>query len=95
MESSGFGIGSYPHSHVVLAALEVDTKYFEISESKKILEDKLGMKVRSTTCPVGNYCCFDEEVERMVKDCDYPIGFSFNTAFEKMVDNINPFEVIR
>lgn len=44
---SAVAIGSHTHSHRVLATLDETAQHEELARSKRILEDKLGAKVRS------------------------------------------------
>ncbi len=55
MANTGMEIGAHTRTHVDLTALSSDTAWYELSDSKKTLEEKLGITVYSMSYPFGNY----------------------------------------
>jgi peptidoglycan/xylan/chitin deacetylase (PgdA/CDA1 family) len=46
-------IGSHSHNHLDLTSLNVDKMTNELTYSKKILEDKIGVKIKNFSYPYG------------------------------------------
>jgi peptidoglycan/xylan/chitin deacetylase (PgdA/CDA1 family) len=81
MVSQGMSIGSHTCSHRILSHLTPKEQAFEMNESKKVLEDKIGQKVNSIAYPVGQRNCFTEQTCSIAKESDYKLGFSFINGF--------------
>jgi len=64
------GVSFYPHSltHPRLTKILPEKAFYEIRESKRILEEKLGRPMDFFSYPYGD---FNEETEEMVKKCGY------------------------
>ena len=50
---NGMFIGSHSHNHLDLTSLNVDKMTNELTYSKKILEDKIGVKIKNFSYPYG------------------------------------------
>ncbi|MBI4358114.1 MAG: polysaccharide deacetylase family protein [Candidatus Omnitrophica bacterium] len=68
MSQAGFEFGSHSRSHLDLASLEREGKYHEISSSKSLLSNELGMDIRFFCYPCGRY---DQESVASVKEAGY------------------------
>ena len=68
MEKHGISFGSHTMNHQILTELSKNESLFEICESKKMLELRLGHKVKSFCYPNGN---FNEGIIEQVKACGY------------------------
>ncbi len=77
MSKSGAAIGSHTHSHHVLSQLEPDRQYEELSKSRTILMEQLGVEVATIAYPVGNNKSFTGETKRIAKEVGYRAAFSF------------------
>ena len=82
---NGIDIGAHSHSHTILSSVDLVMQEKEISISKAIIEEKLGINVRSMSYPVGNYYHFTEDTKQIVKKAGYDIAFSFLTGINKYV----------
>ncbi|MBI4564014.1 MAG: polysaccharide deacetylase family protein [Planctomycetes bacterium] len=71
--AEGHAIGSHTCSHAVLEGMAEDRLRREIFESKKILEERLGIPVRHFAYPQGR---FSLEAERLVREAGYAAGWA-------------------
>ncbi|MFA6078299.1 MAG: polysaccharide deacetylase family protein [Candidatus Omnitrophota bacterium] len=78
MSASGIAdIGSHSKSHPWLTSLSRDGLRDEIAGSKEILEQKLGVRVKSFCYPGG---IFDDRAKAAVRDAGYVVAVATNPA---------------
>ena len=77
MLGAGMEIGSHTVSHPELSYLEEEAQMRELSESKQILEEKLGCAIRTVAYPLGVPETFNAETKRAAESAGYDLGFSF------------------
>lgn len=82
MLKDGVEFGSHGHQHLILNKLSNDDARFDISRSKQILEERLGVKPLAFAYPNGGY---SSEVVEMVRDS----GFQFAVTTQP---GINQFD---
>jgi peptidoglycan/xylan/chitin deacetylase (PgdA/CDA1 family) len=70
-----FTIGSHGMSHQMLTRLSRTTAALEIRESKRLLEDRLGVAVSFFSYPYGTPEAYDQELEGMVRAAGYRASF--------------------
>lgn len=92
--SNGISIGSHTHSHRVLSTMSLVDQKFELETSKRILEQRLGITVKSLAYPVGGYRDFNQETKILAQNCGYELGFSFQTGSNHL-GKVRPFSVCR
>jgi len=80
----GMKIGSHTHSHHILANIDEDSQYQELSYSKEILEKELGVGVSAISYPVGRHDSFNNQTKWLAKQAGYEFGFSFYAGFNKL-----------
>jgi peptidoglycan/xylan/chitin deacetylase (PgdA/CDA1 family) len=68
VNTEGFEIGSHTVTHTLLTRVGIELAKREIQDSKKILEDKLGVPINSFCYPRGYY---NEDVRQAVIDAGY------------------------
>ena len=68
---NGLEIGSHTVTHADLVKINKSALLKELTESKKILEDKLNIKINTVSYPYGHY---NNEVIKAVKLAGYEIG---------------------
>lgn len=73
----GHEIGSHGFNHVALTALSEAELDFEISSSKKLLEDKLGRKINTFSVPRG---FLNDRVHQKIQEAGYE--FIFTSRFD-------------
>ena len=71
MDRMGFEMGSHTHTHADLGAVPLNTVRQELSESKRVLEDRLGHQVRWFAYPFGRRECFPLERLPLVAQAGY------------------------
>jgi peptidoglycan/xylan/chitin deacetylase (PgdA/CDA1 family) len=79
----GYEIGSHSHSHPDLTKVSGAKAIEELSISKKVLEDKLGIAVRYISYPFGRY---SETVKRIAMECGYEGGVCLSHPFKGFID---------
>jgi peptidoglycan/xylan/chitin deacetylase (PgdA/CDA1 family) len=70
-----FTVGSHGMSHQMLTWLPRSTAAREIVESKRLLEDRLGVAVSFFSYPYGMLEAYDEELEALVRAAGYRASF--------------------
>lgn len=77
VESGVFEVGSHSLYHPYLPELSSKRLASQMRDSRKILERKLGVSVRSFAYPFGVY---DRRVIAAARDADYELAFTINTG---------------
>lgn len=77
MIAGGMAIGSHTHSHHVLSQLGPEQQRQELTRSRELLTEKLGVNVDAVAYPVGGTACFSEQTQSLAKKSGYSIAFSF------------------
>ncbi|MEQ9002389.1 MAG: polysaccharide deacetylase family protein, partial [Pseudomonadales bacterium] len=72
----GITIGSHAHTHRSLGALSVYGARCEAAMSKQVLEDQLGIAVRSFAYPFGTTGDFDPDTDALLRDVGYTLAFN-------------------
>ena len=85
MIKAGMTIGAHSHSHEIFANLSEESLKYELLTSKRILEEKLGIEVRTLSYPVGHTSSFRVGMFDMIRNCGYDLAFSFDP-----VVNVHP-----
>lgn len=83
---NNIAIGSHGHTHRVLARLERSDQEFELMESKRALEEKLGQPVKSLALPVGGPQHYTSETLELARNHNYALVFSFGTGFNPIME---------
>jgi peptidoglycan/xylan/chitin deacetylase (PgdA/CDA1 family) len=76
MASGGMVIGSHAHSHRVLSQLEPERQLEELSRSRAILKEQLGIEAEVLAYPVGHKSSFSEQTQAIAKELGYRAAFS-------------------
>jgi peptidoglycan/xylan/chitin deacetylase (PgdA/CDA1 family) len=77
LSQMGMSIQGHTHSHPILGRLPEARQRWEMTESKRILEERLGKKVEAIAYPVGSRGAFSDATKRLAKESGYRVGFSF------------------
>jgi peptidoglycan/xylan/chitin deacetylase (PgdA/CDA1 family) len=75
--AAGMSIGAHTHTHPILARLAESQQRWELAESKRILEERLNLKIDAFAYPVGSVGAFSETTKGVVRECGYRAAFSF------------------
>jgi peptidoglycan/xylan/chitin deacetylase (PgdA/CDA1 family) len=82
MKDMGMIFGSHTLTHLNLPNADPEDAKMEISASKKVLEDKLGCKIRHFSYPnSGPYEYFNEQIRQYVIDSEYDSSCTSNNGF--------------
>ncbi len=73
---TGLSVGSHGHSHRRLAALEHDAQRAELIGSRRILEDRLGLRIEALAYPYGWPGSFDERTRSIAAEAGYRVAFA-------------------
>ncbi len=77
MSDSIIDIGSHTVTHSILTKLTDEKIYYELSESKEILEKELGVEIASISYPNGNEDAYNETVINNLNKLNYKIAFTY------------------
>jgi peptidoglycan/xylan/chitin deacetylase (PgdA/CDA1 family) len=77
MKAAGMTIGSHTQTHRILGQLTDEEQRWEMEQSKKAIEEKIGSPVTSIAYPVGIRGAFNNATQRIAAELGYRIGFSF------------------
>jgi len=77
MKAAGMVIGSHTQTHGILGQMPPNAQEWELVESKKNIEARLGAKVDSLAYPVGIRGTFNETTEEIARSAGYKMCFSF------------------
>ena len=87
MSRAGIEFGSHTVTHPVLTMLEDTQLHYELAESKRVLESKLGHAVPVLAYPVGGHHAFDQRVIASARGCGYHLGVSY-------LSGVNPLDAL-
>lgn len=86
----GIEIGSHTLTHPFLTKIPISQAKSEIEDSKKILEDKLGIEIKSFCYPYGDY---NEKIKDLVIKAGYK--YAFTTKEGSFKESKDLFEIKR
>jgi len=89
---NGIDIGSHTRTHVYLPQLSPHQQKNQITESKRILEEKLGISVNHFAYPVGG---FSNKIKAFVKEAGYMSASTTNRGFDRSNKDIYELKRIR
>lgn len=76
MADGGMALGSHTHTHRLLGHLPYAEQREELSRSRDLLRERLGVDARAVAYPVGAPTHFNEDTRRAMGELGYKIGFS-------------------
>jgi peptidoglycan/xylan/chitin deacetylase (PgdA/CDA1 family) len=77
MTAGGMAIGSHTHSHSVLSQLQLNQQNEELSKSRAILKEQLGIEANVLAYPVGARTSFTNQTQAAAREAGYRSAFSF------------------
>ncbi|MEO0248761.1 MAG: polysaccharide deacetylase family protein [candidate division WOR-3 bacterium] len=86
----GWEIGSHTMTHPDLTKLNQDNLRTELEDSKKLLEDTLGRRIRFLAYPFGR---FNQRVKDAAREAGYEAGFTMRRR--RSLDWTDPMEIPR
>jgi peptidoglycan/xylan/chitin deacetylase (PgdA/CDA1 family) len=94
MIGGGMSIGSHTLSHRVLSQLEPGQQLHELSESRTILKEHLGVEVEVLAYPVGHKSSFSFETQKIARELGYRSAFSHHGGVN-LLGKTSPYDVKR
>lgn len=93
MINEGCSVGSHTHSHARLSECTAEQILAELTQSKRIIERRLGVEVNSLAYPFGQIHDYDERAVQAAKDAGYCIAFT--TSQTCLTSIRKPYEIPR
>ena len=77
MLAGGMAIGAHTHSHPVLSQLEPEKQRYELTQSRALLKQNLGVEADALAYPVGGPTAFTDRTKTIAQESGYRAAFSF------------------
>lgn len=94
MVRGGMNIASHTHTHRILSKLTAEEQFDEAAESKRNLEERLGIRVEAMAYPVGLRSSFSVETARALERAGYRAAFSYYGGLNRPA-RIQQFDIRR
>jgi len=91
---AGFTIGSHSHSHPNLARLDDDSQRRELTESKQILETRVGCEIKAFAYPYGWPGTYTKGTKAIVTEAGYCLAFASHEGVTR-AESFDPLEISR
>ncbi len=72
--AAGMKIGSHANTHRLLSILDNDEIYYELSQSKMVLEEMLGVNVDEFCYPYGGSHSYNDTVQKYLAELNYSVS---------------------
>ena len=87
-------IGSHGHSHQKLAGLDEASQRHELTESKRILESRLGREITALAYPYGWPGAYNERTKTLTAEAGYRLAFASIEGVNRP-DALDPYDIRR
>jgi peptidoglycan/xylan/chitin deacetylase (PgdA/CDA1 family) len=94
MIGGGMAIGCHTHSHGVLGRLPAEHQRRELSSSRELLRERLGVAADTLAYPYGVPTSFSGQTQELVREMGYRAAFSIN-RHTNLPGKTNPYSVNR
>ncbi|MDP4536378.1 polysaccharide deacetylase family protein [Alkalimonas collagenimarina] len=94
MLNQGMEIGSHTIHHPILSEVDETTQRLEITDSKKLLEQKLETEIIALAYPTGRKNCYNQLSVQLAQEAGYQLAFS-NEPGINTSNNILLYEITR
>ena len=94
MIRGGMAIGSHTRAHHILSQLEPQQQFEELSGSRAIVKEHLGVEPDVVAYPVGAKSSFTSQTQALARDAGYHAAFSFHGGMN-LPGKTNAFDVKR
>lgn len=94
LSQNNITINAHSHTHPILSMLTREQLNFELSEPKKLIEEKLNSVVESIAYPVGQEDSISDTIRRETLNNKYKVGFSFISGMCDL-NNLDKFNIKR
>jgi peptidoglycan/xylan/chitin deacetylase (PgdA/CDA1 family) len=83
MHRHNMDIGAHSHTHKIFSTLSIEELNFELSESKRLLEDNLTTEITSLSYPIGSVSTYNEAMFDIIARNGYQLAFSFRSTINR------------
>lgn len=94
MLRAGMAIGSHTHTHELLAKLTPEAQHEELRRSRDLLQENLGITVRSLAFPVGSRASFSAATREALQQTGYRLAFSYYGGVN-FPGTLDPYNLLR
>jgi peptidoglycan/xylan/chitin deacetylase (PgdA/CDA1 family) len=95
MIAGGMAIGAHTHSHVRLSLLVEEEQRRELTQSRAILSEQLGMDINVLAYPFGSISAFSSQSQQIAQEVGYRAAFSYYGEMANQQGSIARFNVKR
>jgi peptidoglycan/xylan/chitin deacetylase (PgdA/CDA1 family) len=95
MVREGMDIGSHTHSHEILSRLTPEAQLNEVTRSRDIIENHLGIAVETLAYPVGGRDSFTTTTIAALKSAGYRAAFSYSKNGINFPKRLERFDLLR
>lgn len=95
MLSGGMAIGAHTHTHAMLSKLSEDEQRRELSLSRSIINEKLGISVETLAYPYGIRMAFTKQTERIAEELGFRCAFSYYGNVSNRRETLERFNLKR
>jgi peptidoglycan/xylan/chitin deacetylase (PgdA/CDA1 family) len=92
MNTNGIDIESHTLAGAYLPRLTHEQVVIQITESKRVLEDKLGHRIRFFAYPIGG---FSEDIKQIVREAGYEAAVTTNRGYARVPRDLYELKRIR
>ncbi|MET0656967.1 MAG: polysaccharide deacetylase family protein [Steroidobacteraceae bacterium] len=94
MAAGGIEFGSHTVTHPNLVHVHDEDLNWELTESKRMLENRLQRGVETVAYPIGTAAAYDERVIRAARDAGFRLGLCYRTGVN-WTQQLDRFEIRR
>ena len=94
LEENTVSVGAHSHTHRILSSLSDTELIYELTESKRLLEDYLKLSIESLSYPVGGDSTYNNTMFKLLDEIGYKAGFTFRSIINRNI-KANNFELGR
>ena len=80
MADGGISFGAHTMSHAILSRLEREAQRKEIVDSKRLIEEKAGVEVKTFAYPWGRAWDFNDDTKAVLKEEGFTSGLAMDEA---------------
>lgn len=95
MLAGGMAIGAHTHTHPMLSKLSGNEQRRELTLSRDIIDEKLGIKVDSLAYPFGSRTAFTSETEQIAAEVGFRGAFSYYGNMTNQRPNLERYNLKR
>jgi peptidoglycan/xylan/chitin deacetylase (PgdA/CDA1 family) len=77
MSGAGIEFGAHTVTHPNLTTVSDEALAWELAESKRVLEERLGRSIRTLAYPIGTHCAYDARVMEAARNCGFGLAASY------------------